>query len=241
MIPFRFFSVFFIATLYVDLYEAGILPRCPTKVCLASKVNYRKEFSERITFIRTPEGKRLHFKPGLFSFGCNVLDMYKACVPGGLDPCIPEKLQKRVKEFVEAFDRIVCTKDYRLDKLIACMNNDKVQKMFFEDLVIDGITLMGKLKRNDSDVCSEMKSDVIATVRNLSAYCDNDGLRALLQLMAELGKELQDVFQMYQDISEYKEICYDEFLEVTSSAQNFLTGGAPVVDSSPVVRSIFGL
>ncbi|XP_062607240.1 uncharacterized protein LOC134269034 [Saccostrea cucullata] len=241
MISFRFFSVVFIATLYMDLYEARIPLRCPTEMCLASKVNLRYEFSERLTFIRTPEGNRLRFKPGLFSFGCSVLDMYKACVPGGVDYCLPKKEQKRVKEFVEAFDRIVCTKDKRLDKLIACMNNGKVQKMFFEDLVMDGLSLMGKMRRNDSDVCSEMKSEVIATVRKLSAYCNNDGLRALLQFMVELGKELQDVFQMYQDISDYKEICYDEFLEVASSAQNFLTGGSSVVDSSRVVRSLFGL
>ncbi|XP_061195592.1 uncharacterized protein LOC133203823 [Saccostrea echinata] len=240
MDSFQLFIVVFIATLYFDVYEAGH-NICLTEVCLESKINIKKELSERITSIPTPEGNRLRFKPGLFSFGCSYFDTYKACLPTGLDPCVPERYRNTVKEFVEAFDRIACTKDERLDKLIDCMNNDKVQKMFFKDLVVQGFSLMAKMRRNDSDVCSEMKSDISTTVTKLSAYCDHDGLRALLQFMNELGEELQDILQKAVDTLEYKEICYDEFMEVTSSAQSSITRQASALNTSRLVRSLLGL
>ncbi|XP_062582042.1 uncharacterized protein LOC134243829 [Saccostrea cucullata] len=207
-----------------------------------NKIDINKELRERINFTNGPDGLRVRFKPGLFSFGCSYLDMYKACVPTGLDPCIPIEYRQRAKEFFEAYDDIACTKDDRLDKLIDCMNMDKVQKLFFEDLLFNGFSLLSRMKTNDSDVCSEMKSKISATVTKLSAYCDHDGLRALLQYINELAEELQDVFQMIARESGYGDICYDEFMEVTSSSQSSITRRASVMESRlpRIVRSLLG-
>ncbi|XP_061195591.1 uncharacterized protein LOC133203822 [Saccostrea echinata] len=240
MVSFRLFTAVLTLTFYFDFIEATH-NKCATEVCMDSKIDINKELRERINFTSGPEGFRVRFKPGLFSFGCSYFYMYKACVPTGLDPCIPIEYRNRVKEFFEAYENIACTKADRLDKLIDCMNNEKVQKMFFEDLVFEGFSLLTKMKTNDSDVCSEMKSGISATVTKLSAYCDHDGLRALLQYMNELAEELQDVFQMVESRSEYKEICYDEFMEVTSTAQSPLTRRASVVETSRILRSLIGL
>ncbi|XP_061195590.1 uncharacterized protein LOC133203821 isoform X2 [Saccostrea echinata] len=143
MVSFRLLTVVFTVTLYFDFYEATH-DKCATELCMDSKIDIKKEMSERINFTSGPEGVRVRFKPGLFSFGCSYFDMYKACVPTGLDPCIPEEFRKRAKEFFEAYDDIACTKADRLDKLIDCMNNDDVQKMFFQDLVFKGFSILSK-------------------------------------------------------------------------------------------------
>ncbi|XP_061195601.1 uncharacterized protein LOC133203830 [Saccostrea echinata] len=240
MVSFRLFTVVFTLTFYFDFYQATH-KRCPTDVCMNSKIDINKEMRERINFTYGPEGERVRFKPGLFSFGCSYFNMYKACVPTGLDPCIPKGLRNKVKEFVETYDNIACTKADRMDKLIDCMNNEDVQKMFFDDLRFKVSSLLAKMKTNDSDVCSEMKSDISATVTKLSAYCDHDGLRAFLQYMNELAEEVHDDFPLVVDGWTYKQNCYDEFMEVTSTAQISLTRRASVMETSRIFRSLLGM
>ncbi|XP_062588651.1 uncharacterized protein LOC134250001 [Saccostrea cucullata] len=242
MFPFRLLTVVFTATLYFDIYEATQI-NCPTRVCMDSKIDIQRELSERINVTSGPDGdiEGVRFKPGLFSFECRYIDMYKACVPTGMNPCIPIQYRKKAKELLEAYDSITCSKADRLDKLIDCMNNGDVQKMFFGDLKLKVVSLMNKLKRNDSNVCSEMKSVIRATMTKLSGYCDHDGLRALLQYMNELADKLQDYLQLMENDSEYIFICKDEFKEVTSAAQSSLTRRASVIGTPKIVRSLLGL
>ncbi|XP_062587700.1 uncharacterized protein LOC134249033 [Saccostrea cucullata] len=244
MVSFRLLTVVFIATLYFDIYEATQI-NCPARVCMESKIDIQRELSERINVTYGPDGdvEGVRFKPGLFSFECRYIDMYKACVPTGMNPCIPIEYRQKAKELLESYYSITCTKADRLDKLIDCMNNDDVQKMFLGDLKSKAVSLLNKLKGNDSNVCSEMKSVVRATVTKLSGYCDHDGLRALLQYMNELADKLQDYLEFLPVVidSENLYICKDEFQEVTSAAQSSLTRRASVMETPRIVRSLLGL
>ncbi|XP_062573040.1 uncharacterized protein LOC134234983 [Saccostrea cucullata] len=243
MISFRLLIVVFTATFHFKFYEAT--HRCASEVCMDSKIDIKRELRERVNVTSGPEGERVYFKPGLFSFGCSYFNMYKDCIPTGVDPCFPRKYQNRLQDFIDALDNIACTKAERLDKLIDCMNNGDVQKFLFENLYSKLISFESKMKTNDSDVCSKMKVDIRAAVTNLSANCDHDGLQALLQLMNELAEEIPDIFQIVtgelMTKPDYKQNCYDEFMEVTSSVQRSLTRRASVMETSRIVRSLLGL
>jgi hypothetical protein len=78
-------------------------------------------------------------------------------------------------------------------------------------------------------------------VTRLSATCDNDGLRALLEIMNESVVEFEDdIVSNIPNNWSRDDICLDEFKEVTKTAQTSLSRRALVMKTSRIIRSVLG-
>ncbi|XP_048740739.2 uncharacterized protein LOC125654741 [Ostrea edulis] len=234
-----------VLTVVACCHKASATNDCAITSCMEGKIDFDEEIRDRINVTRSSLGIRIYFKPKLFSFLCSAFDMVQTCISGlnstELNECVPKKEQKEFSAVMGAMDRIVCTKDERLDTLVDCMNDGSVQKMFFVDLMFKGFSFMKAVEEKDSNVCSDIKTEFSKTVTSLSATCDNDGLRALLEIMNELVVEFEDeiVDKIPKRLSR-DNICLDEFKEVTKTAQTPLSRRALAMKTSRIIRSVLG-
>lgn len=206
---------------------------CPLKSCMENKNDLEAEFQRRVKMDAGPTGMQVTFGKDLFTFSCSVFDMFNTCVEDldseELDSCIPVDEQPLARRALSMIDKAVCSKAKRLDKLVPCMNDKSVQKMFFEDLVFTGLQFLGQLEATGALPCQDLKTTYLSTVDRLSDSCDNDGLLAILEMFGELATELRDIIAMglTQTGLSLNEICFDVIVNATATAKESLSTDYP--------------
>lgn len=206
---------------------------CPLQSCMENKIDFDAAFERMFKVDRQPAGFRLTFGKDIFSFSCSVFDMFTSCVNGldsqELDTCIPVDEQILAFRVISMVDDAVCSKDMRLDKLVPCMNDEKVQKMFFEDLLFTGFRFLDSLERTGALPCQDLKTTYLYAVGRLSNSCNNDGLVAILEMFSELATEVRDIIALglTQTGLSLNQVCFDVIVNATVTAKDNLSNGNP--------------
>lgn len=206
---------------------------CPLESCMENKIDLEAAFQSQVKIDQHLTGIRVTFAKDVFSFSCSVFDMFNTCVKDldsqELDTCIPVDEQPLAFRAISMVDEAVCSKAKRLDKLVPCMNDQSVQKMFFEDLLFTGFQFLGNLERTGTLPCQDLKTTYLTTVARLSDSCDNDGLLAILEMFSELATELRDIIALglTQTGFSLNEICFDVIVNATTTAKDSLSTGDP--------------
>lgn len=71
----------------------------------------------------------------------------------------------------------------------------------------------------------ELRTTYLTTVAKLSNLCDNDGLRAILEMFIDVATELRDSIAL--DLEEVgisiENVCFNDLVDATTTAKNSLS------------------
>lgn len=71
----------------------------------------------------------------------------------------------------------------------------------------------------------ELRTTYLTTVAKLSNLCDNDGLRAILEMFIEVATELRDTIalELGQVGISIENVCFNDLVDATTTAKNSLS------------------
>lgn len=71
----------------------------------------------------------------------------------------------------------------------------------------------------------ELRTTYLTTVAKMSNLCDNDGLRAILEMFIEVATELRDTIalELGQVGISIENVCFNDLVDATTTAKNSLS------------------